>query len=107
MYWLILIVAGLCECRFTTCLALSKGLTKIGWGIAFVLLSIVSFALVTIAAQKIPLGTAYAVWTGIGAFGTALIGIIWFKDPATFWRIVFLCGMIVCLIGLKVVSPEK
>jgi quaternary ammonium compound-resistance protein SugE len=107
MYWLILILAGLCECGFTTCLALSNGLTKLGWGIAFVLLSIVSFGLVTFAAQKIPLGTAYAVWTGIGAFGTALIGIIWFKDPATFWRLVFLSGMIVCLIGLKVVSPEK
>ena len=66
----------MCECGFTTCLALSHGLTKIGWGVAFVLLSIVSFGLVTLAAQKIPLGTAYAVWTGIGAFGTALIGII-------------------------------
>ena len=52
------------------------------------------------------LGTAYAVWTGIGAFGTALIGIIWFKDPATFWRVAFLVGLIVCLIGLKTVSPE-
>lgn len=106
MYWLILVAAGLFECAFTTCLKLSEGLTKIGWSIAFVLLSIVSFALLTLAAQRISLGTAYAVWTGIGAFGTALIGIVWFKDPATFWRIAFLCGLIVCLIGLKVVSPE-
>jgi quaternary ammonium compound-resistance protein SugE len=107
MSWLILIAAGLFECSFTTCLKLSDGLSKLGWSIAFVLLSIVSFGLLTLAAQKISLGTAYAVWTGIGAFGTALIGIIWFKDPATFWRIAFLCGIIVCLIGLKVVSPEK
>jgi quaternary ammonium compound-resistance protein SugE len=107
MYWLILILAGLCECGFTTCLALSKGLTRMSWALAFVLLSIVSFALVTYATRKIPLGTAYAVWTGIGAFGTALIGMIWFKDPASFWRIAFLCGMIVCLVGLKLVSPEK
>lgn len=106
MYWLILIAAGLCECAFTTCLKLSDGLTKLGWGAAFVLLSIVSFGLLTIASQKISLGTAYAVWTGIGAFGTALVGIIWFKDPATFWRVFFLCGLIACLIGLKFASPE-
>ena len=106
MHWLILIAAGLFECAFTTCLKLSEGLTKLGWSLAFVLLSIVSFGLLTLAAQKISLGTAYAVWTGIGAFGTALIGIVWFKDPATFWRVAFLCGLIVCLIGLKLVSPE-
>ena len=82
MHWLYLIAAGFFECGFTTCLKLSDGLTKLGWSVAFVLLSIVSFGLLTLAAQKIPLGTAYAVWTGIGAVGTALIGIIWFKDPA-------------------------
>ena len=71
MYWLILIAAGLFECGFTTCLKLSDGLSKLGWSVAFILLSIVSFGLLTLAAQKISLGTAYAVWTGIGAFGTA------------------------------------
>jgi quaternary ammonium compound-resistance protein SugE len=107
MYWLILIMAGFFECSFTTCLKLSEGLTKVGWAVAFVLLSIVSFLLLTLAAQKISLGTAYAVWTGIGAFGTALIGIVWFNESATFWRIFFLCGLIGCLIGLKLVSgPE-
>jgi quaternary ammonium compound-resistance protein SugE len=106
MYWIILIAAGLFECSFTTCLKLSEGLTKIGWTIAFVLLSIVSFGLLTIAAQRISLGTAYAVWTGIGAFGTAVIGMVWFKDPATFWRVFFLFGLIGCLIGLKLASPE-
>src|SRR5262245_52583297 len=106
MYWLILIAAGLFECSFTTCLKLSEGLTKMGWAVAFVLLSIVSFAFLTLAAQKISLGTAYAVWTGIGAVGTALIGMIWFKDPATFWRLFVLTGLIGCLIGLKLVSPD-
>jgi quaternary ammonium compound-resistance protein SugE len=106
MAWFILILAGLFECGFTTCLKLSEGLTRLGWSVAFVVLSIVSFGLLTLAAQKISLGTAYAVWTGIGAFGTALVGIIWFKDPATFWRVVFLAGLITCLIGLKLVSPE-
>ena len=106
-HWVYLLLAGCFECAFTTCLKLSDGLTKIGWAIAFVLLSIVSFGLLTLAAQKISLGTAYAVWTGIGAFGTAAIGIIWFKDPATFWRVFFLLTLIGSLIGLKLVSPEK
>jgi len=106
MHWLYLVLAGCFECAFTTCLALSQGLTKIGWAIAFVLLSIVSFGLLTLAAQKIPLGTAYAVWTGVGAVGTATIGIIWFKDPATFWRLFFLTTLIASLIGLKLTSPE-
>ena len=107
MHWLYLVLAGLFECAFTTCLKLSDGLTKLGWAVAFVLLSIISFALLTIASRQIPLGTAYAVWTGIGAAGTAAIGIIWFKDPATFWRIVFLVTLIGSIIGLKLSSPEK
>lgn len=104
--WLLLILAGLFECAFTTCLKLSDGLTRPFWSVAFVLLSIVSFVLLTLAAQSMPLGTAYAVWTGIGAFGTALIGILWFGDPVTFWRLVFLGGLIVCLVGLKWASPQ-
>jgi quaternary ammonium compound-resistance protein SugE len=107
MPWLYLILAGVFECAFTTCLKLSDGLTRIGWSIAFVALSIVSFAFLTLAAQKISLGTAYAVWTGIGAVGTAAVGIIWFKDPATFWRLFFLATLIGSIIGLKVVSPES
>ena len=107
MPWLYLILAGVFECAFTTCLKLSDGLTRLGWSIAFVALSIVSFAFLTLAAQKISLGTAYAVWTGIGAVGTAAIGIIWFKDPATFWRLFFLATLIGSIIGLKLVSPES
>jgi quaternary ammonium compound-resistance protein SugE len=105
MPWVYLVLAGFFECAFTTCLKLSDGLTKVGWTVAFLWLSVVSFALLTLAAQKIPLGTAYAVWTGIGAVGTAAIGIIWFKDPATFWRLFFLSTLIGSIIGLKLVSP--
>jgi len=106
MSWLYLVLAGCFECAFTTCLKLSAGLTRTGWAVAFVLLSIVSFGLLTLAAQKIPLGTAYAVWTGIGGVGTAAIGIVWFHDSATFWRLFFLATLIGSLIGLKLVSPE-
>jgi quaternary ammonium compound-resistance protein SugE len=107
MSWLYLVLAGCFECAFTTCLKLSEGLTRLGWSVAFVLLSVVSFGLLTLAAQKIPLGTAYAVWTGIGAVGTAAIGIVWFKDPATFWRVLFLCTLIGSIVGLKLVSPGE
>jgi quaternary ammonium compound-resistance protein SugE len=106
MPWVYLLLAGLFECGFTTCLKLSDGLTRLGWTVGFLVLSVVSFGLLTLAAQKIPLGTAYAVWTGIGAVGTAAIGIVWFKDPATFWRLFFLVTLIGSLIGLKLVSPE-
>ena len=106
MPWVYLVLAGLFECGFTTCLKLSDGLTKFWWATAFVVLSVISFGLLTIAAQKIPLGTAYAVWTGIGAAGTAAIGMIWFKDPATTWRLVFLCTLIGSVIGLKLVAGE-
>jgi quaternary ammonium compound-resistance protein SugE len=106
MPWVYLLLAGLFECGFTTCLKLSAGLTKLGWTVAFLVLSTVSLLLLNLAANKIPLGTAYAVWTGIGAVGTAAIGIVWFKDPATFWRLFFLSTLIGSLIGLKLVSPE-
>lgn len=107
MSWIYLILAGGFECAFTTCLKLSDGLTKAGWTAAFLLLSVISFALLTLAVQRISLGTAYAVWTGIGAVGTAAIGIIWFKDSAAFWRLFFLCTLIGSIIGLKLVSPEE
>jgi quaternary ammonium compound-resistance protein SugE len=106
MAWVYLLLAGLFECGFTTCLKLSAGLTKLGWTVAFLVLSTVSLLLLNLAANKIPLGTAYAVWTGIGAVGTAAIGIVWFQDPATFWRLFFLSTLIGSLIGLKLVSPE-
>jgi len=107
MHWVYLVLAGCFECAFTTCLKLSEGLTRIGWTIAFVLLSIVSFGLLTLAAQKVPLGTAYAVWTGIGAAGTAVVGIVWFHDPATGWRLFFLSTLIGSIIGLKLASPGE
>lgn len=63
-----------------------------------------SMALLIKATQTLPLGTAYAVWTGIGAVGTVLVGIMVFKDPATFWRLFFIATLIGSIIGLKVVS---
>ncbi len=104
MNWLILIVAGLFEVGFTTCLALSKNFTDWRWGTGFLVCITLSFLLLNKAAQSIPLGTAYGVWTGIGAVGTAVVGILFFKEPAHFWRLFFIATLILSIVGLKTVS---
>lgn len=107
MHWLILIVAGLFEVAFASCLGKAKGATgneALFWYGGFLVCLSISMALLVKATQHLPIGTAYAVWTGIGAVGTALVGILVFKDPATFWRIFFLTTLIASIIGLKVVS---
>lgn len=104
MNWLILIIAGLFEVGFTTCLSLSKNFTDWRWGAAFFVCITLSFLLLNKAVQTIPLGTAYAVWTGIGAVGTALAGIVFFKEPSDFWRLFFIATLIFSIVGLKAVS---
>ena len=104
MSWLYLLLAGLFEIGFTTCLKLSESFSRLWPSLGFLLCAVASFWLLTRAIQTIPLGTAYAVWTGIGAFGTALIGILVFGEPATTMRLVFLTLLIGSIIGLKLVS---
>ena len=99
MNWIILLLAGLFEVSLTFCL----GKTYL-WGSGFLASTILSMALLAKAVQTLPLGTAYAIWTGIGAVGTVLIGIFVFKEPATPIRLFFLFTLIASLIGLKVVS---
>lgn len=104
--WIYLILAGLFEVGFTTTLKLSEGLTKPIYVGAFFLLTLTSFYFLNRATATIPMGTAYAVWTGIGAFGTALIGIAFFKEPVTLWRVVFLSTLIFSVVGLKFVAAD-
>ena len=104
MAWILLLVAGLFEIGFTTCLKLSDGFTKVVPSVCFVAFAVVSFGLLTVAMKSIPLGTAYAVWTGIGAAGTAAIGFAFFKDPISFWRVFFIAVLVGSIIGLKLVS---
>ena len=106
MAWLYLFLAGLFEIGFTTFLKLSDGFSRLWPTVFFLLFALASFWLLNKALQGVPLGTAYAVWTGIGAFGTAIAGIIMFADPVTFWRLFFLALLIGSIIGLKVVSPD-
>ena len=107
MNWIILIVAGLFEVAFAACLGKAKGATgaeSIYWYIGFLICLAISMFLLVRVTQELPIGTAYAVWTGIGAVGTVLVGILIFKEPATFWRLFFISSLIASIIGLKLVS---
>lgn len=104
MAWVYLVIAGLFEVGFTSCLKLSNNFTNLKWSVGFFICIILSFLLLNKAIQEIPLGTGYAVWTGIGAVGTVLIGIILYKEPSDFWRLFFIFTLIASIIGLKVVS---
>lgn len=107
MNWIILLIAGFFEVGFTTCLGMakqSKGTAANLWYLGFFVSLVLSMALLNKATQTLPLGTAYGVWTGIGAVGTALIGIFLFKEPAHFWRLFFIFTLIGSIVGLKMVS---
>ncbi|CAH8285711.1 quaternary ammonium compound-resistance protein SugE [Mariniflexile fucanivorans] len=107
MNWLILIIAGLSEVAFAFCLGKAKvstGNESLYWYVGFLGFLILSMSLLIKATNQLPIGTAYAVWTGIGAVGTVLLGIFVFKEPASFWRIFFITTLIASIIGLKVVS---
>lgn len=107
MNWVILIIAGLLEVGFTSCLGKIRETTgneKYWWIAGFVLFLTASMVLLVKATQTLPIGTAYAVWTGIGAVGTVLMGIFFFQEPVNFWRIFFISTLIFSIIGLKMVS---
>lgn len=109
MNWIILVVAGLFEVAFASCLGKAKetsGTEMYLWYIGFLITMTISMLLLIKATQTLPIGTAYAVWTGIGAVGTALMGIIFFKDPVSFWRVFFIVTLIGSVVGLKAVSSS-
>jgi quaternary ammonium compound-resistance protein SugE len=109
MNWLLLVIAGLFEVGFATCLGKAKetsGTTSTYWMIGFFICLSISMLLLYKATQTLPIGTAYAVWTGIGAVGTVLVGIFYFREPAEFWRLFFLTTLIASIIGLKFVSSQ-
>ena len=107
MNWILLIIAGLFEVAFAACLGKAKestGTETTFWYVGFMVCLSISMVLLVKATQELPIGTAYAVWTGIGAIGTVLVGILVFKEPATFWRLFFISTLIISIVGLKVVS---
>jgi len=109
MSWLLLIIGGLFEVGFTFSLGKAKetvGNSMYMWYSIFGICLVLSMYFLMRATQTLPLGTAYAVWTGIGAVGTVLVGIFVFKEPASFMRIFFIVTLIASIIGLKAVSSH-
>ncbi|MCC7252820.1 multidrug efflux SMR transporter [Hyphomicrobium sp.] len=104
MSWIYLLLAGGLEIAFTTAIRYTDGFTK-PWPTALVLaLATISFYCVAKSTATIPLGTAYAVWGGLGAVGTVVIGALYFGEPVTFWRMAFLVLLIASIGGLKLVT---
>ena len=104
MAWLLLILGGLFEVGFTTCLRFVDGFRNLPWTLAFLVSVTLSMGLLERAARDIPMGTAYAVWGGIGAVGTVLVGIFWFGEPAGSVRILLLLALIACIVGLRLTA---
>lgn len=107
MNWIILLIAGLFEVAFTSCMGKMKETTGVEmylWSAGFIVSVFISMILLFKAVQNLPIGTAYAVWTGIGAAGSVLIGILFFKEPVSFLRIFFISTLIMSIVGLKLVS---
>ncbi len=106
MSWLILIMTGLMEVAFTFCLGKTKtaeGPEQYWWWGGFLAALALSMFLMARAARTIPIGTVYPVWTGIGAVGAVIIGILFFNEPADFRRLFFISTLIISIIGLKLV----
>lgn len=106
MKWLMLIIAGLLEMGWAIGLKYSQGFTKLIPSIFTIVGMIASFYFLSLALKSLPLGTAYAIWTGIGTVGTVTLGIILFKEPIDITRLICIGFIVVGIIGLKVASPH-
>lgn len=104
MYWIILIIAGLFEVAWAIGLKYTDGFTKLFPSIFTIISMIISMGLLAYAVKFIPVGTAYAVWTGIGAVGTAILGIILFNESKEIVRIFFIFLVVIGIVGLKIFS---
>lgn len=104
MAWAYLIVGGLFEVGFTTALRFVDGFRNWPWTLAFLASVAVSMALLELAARVIPMGTAYAVWGGIGAVGTVVVGMIWFHEPAAMIRIALILAIVAAIGALRLTA---
>ena len=104
MAWLYLIVGGLFEIGFTTSLLFVDGFRNGPWTIAFLVSVAISMALLELASRSIPMGTAYAVWGGIGAIGTVAVGVLWFDEPATLVRMLLILVIVAAIAGLRLAA---
>ena len=104
MAWIYLLTAGGLEVFWSTCMKYSNGFTEIKYTVLTIVGMIFSFLFLSQATKTLPLGTAYAVWTGIGALGAVIVGIVLFKEPVTAARIFFVSLLLIGIIGLKATS---
>ncbi|HEX2802472.1 MAG TPA: multidrug efflux SMR transporter [Sphingomicrobium sp.] len=104
MPWVWLIVGGLFEIGFTTSLRFVEGFRNVPWTIAFLVSVAISMALLELASRSIPMGTAYAVWGGIGAVGTVIVGLLWFGEPASLVRVLLIFVIVAAIAGLRLAS---
>ncbi|MBD2449401.1 quaternary ammonium compound efflux SMR transporter SugE [Nostoc sp. FACHB-152] len=104
MAWVYLLIAGLLEIAWAIGLKYSQGFTKLAYSIPTVACMVLSFFFLSIALRTLPVGTAYAVWTGIGAMGTALLGVILLGEPASMKRFICIGLILAGVLGLRLVS---
>ncbi|WP_017318006.1 DMT family transporter [Mastigocladopsis repens] len=106
MAWIYLLIAGLFEVGWAISLKYAQGFTRLGSSVATIAFGILSFALLSIALRTLPVGTAYTVWTGIGAVGTVVLGIVLFQEPIEVRRLSCIALIIIGVVGLRLVSPH-
>lgn len=106
MAWVVLFVAGLMEVAWAVGLKYTAGFTRLWPSLGTIAALAVSMALLGLSLRTLPLGTAYAIWTGIGTVGTAVLGVILFREPATAARLVCIALIVTGIVGLKLVTPE-
>ena len=104
MPWMWLIVGGLFEVGFTTSLRFVDGFRNVPWTFAFLVSVAISMGLLEVASRSIPMGTAYAVWGGIGAVGTVIVGILWFHEPASTLRLLLILAIVASIGGLRMTA---
>ncbi len=104
MHWILLFVAGLFEISWAVGLKFSHGFTQIIPSVLTVLGMVASFYFLSLALRNLPLGTAYAIWTGIGTIGTVILGILLFKEPISFMRIACIALIVCGITGLKLIT---
>jgi quaternary ammonium compound-resistance protein SugE len=107
MPWVVLFVAGLLEIGWAVGLKYTEGFTRLWPTVGTATALIASMALLGVAVQRLPLGTAYAVWTGIGTIGTAVLGIVLFREPATAMRLLCIGLILAGILGLKLATPGR
>jgi len=104
MAWFYLVLGGVFEVGFTTALRYVDGFKNMPWTLAFLVSVTLSMGLLEVASRTIPMGTAYAVWGGIGAVGTVMVGMAFYNEPTTTIRLLLILGIVACIVALKLTA---